>query len=262
MNYKEWLQKTLGDMLKARDSRINLQVYEHSNAKFTGGVYDCSIVINDLGGTTDNNDISVLPVQLMCLSCGQLDEDGNENTTYDIFYDVLKEFCQTYNRQSMILNDFDYYRMTYVLPLPINPLEADSATFRMNFVVSGTLTISRNISDINKIYINNQEIPFLTARLAYATSLSASKVMNQNLVRYRISESTLRLQLEMYNRNNVIGNIFKAIRQENKTANTRVVCKVVFSDTTEEVYNCIISEGVISSDKTNPSSASYVLDLF
>ena len=113
MNYKDWLQSTLSAMLKERDDRINLQVYEHSNAKYTGGVHDCSIVINDLGGTTDTDDIVVMPIQLMCLSCGQLDEDGNENTTYDIFYDVLKEFCTTYSRQSLNI-DFDYYRMNYV----------------------------------------------------------------------------------------------------------------------------------------------------
>lgn len=261
MNYKEWLQKTLSDLLKERDSRINLQVYEHSNAKFTGGVHDCSIIINDLGGSTDTDDIVVLPIQLMCLSCGQLDEDGNENTTYDIFYEVLKEFCTTYNRQSLNM-DFDYYKMTYVLPLPINPLEADSATFRMNFVISGTLTISRNISDINKIYINNQELPFLTARLAYATSLSSSKTMQQNLTRNRITQSTLRLQFEMYNRTNIIGNIFKAIRQEISLPNRKVTCKIEFSDTSTETYDCIITEGVISSDKTNPSLSSYVLDLY
>jgi hypothetical protein len=262
MNYKEWLQKTLGDMLKARDDRINLQVYEHSNAKFTGGVYDCSIVINDLGGTTDNNDISVLPVQLMCLSCGQLDEDGNENTTYDIFYEVLKEFCQSYNRQSMILNDFDYYRMTYVLPLPINPLEADSATFRMNFVVSGTLTISQNISDISKIRIYNQEVPFLIARLTYATTLSSSKKMNQVLTRNRVTNSSLTLSIDCYNRNNVLGNIFKSLRNENRTSNQSIKCNIIFNDGQEEEHYFVVSSISMTSDKVNPSVTTYEFALY
>ena len=261
MNYKDWLQKTLGDMLKARDERINLQVYEHSNAKFTGGVHDCSIIINDLGGSTDTDDIVVLPIQLMCLSCGQLDENNEENTTYDIFYEVLKEFCTTYNRQSINI-DFDYYKMTYVLPLPINPLEADSATFRMNFAISGTLTISKNISDINKIYINNQEVPFLTARLVYATALSSSKKMTQKLTRNRIENASLTLNFDCYNRNNIVGNIFRNLRKELSNSNTPLKCKLEFNDTTTEEYNFIISSVSLTSDKVNPTTASYELALY
>ena len=109
MNYKDWLQKTLSDMLKARDERINLQVYEHSNAKFTGGVHDCSIIINDLGGSTDTDDIVVLPIQLMCLSCGQLDENNEENTTYDILGEfnpisTIRYTNTTINKQVIIEN--------------------------------------------------------------------------------------------------------------------------------------------------------------
>lgn len=261
MNYKDWLQKTLSDMLKERDERINLQVYEHSNAKFTGGVNDCSIIINDLGGSTDTDDIVVLPIQLMCLSCGQLDEDGNDNTTYDIFYDVLKEFCTKYNRQSINI-DFDYYKMTYVLPLPINPLESDSSTFRMNFAISGTLTISKNISDINKIYINNQEVPFLNARLVYATSLSSSKKMTQKLTRNRVENASLTLHLECYNRNNIIGNIFRNLRKELTNNNTPIKCKLEFNDSTIEEYNFIMSSGALTSDKINPTSTAYELALY
>ena len=49
MNYKDWIKKTIGGMLKERDEEINLEVFEYSNANFSGGHKDCAIVINGLG---------------------------------------------------------------------------------------------------------------------------------------------------------------------------------------------------------------------
>lgn len=263
MNYKEWLQNTLSKKLKEKDERINLQVYEHSNAKFTGGIHDCSIVINDLGGTTDTDEIIVLPIQLMCLSCGQYTENDDEISTYDIFYEVLKEFCTSYNRKSVNI-DLDYYKMTYVLPLPVNPLESDSTTFRMNFVITGTLTISKNISDINEIKINNQRIPFLNARLIYATALSSSKKITQKLTRNRVNNSSLTLSIDCYNRNNVIGNIFKALRTEDDQikSNDKIKCNLIYNDGSNEEYNFVLSSVSMLSDRTNPTTTTYEFVLY
>ena len=261
MSYKEWLEKTLKEMLKAENNKINLFVCEQANARFGDSPYDCTIVINDLGGNTDS-DIEVIPIQLMCFSSGQGFVDENGDTPYDTFYKVLKEFCRIYNRQSMIINNFDYYKMNYVQPLPINPMEQSNNTFRLNCVVSGSLTISRNISDINKIFINGQEIPFLTARLGYATSTSSSQKITQRLQRTRITTATTTLQVEMYNRNNIIGNITRALRTEEMNPNTPLNVKLSFNDGIEEEYTCIITENTIVSDKINPSSTSYVFNLY
>ena len=66
MNYKEWLEKTIGDMLVAKNDKLKLKVYEQSNARYDGGNFDCTIIINGLGGTTDA-DVEVVQIQLMCL---------------------------------------------------------------------------------------------------------------------------------------------------------------------------------------------------
>ena len=262
MNYKDWLKETIGAMLHEKDKDINLQVYDISDARYDGGIKDVVIIINGLGGTTDSNDIQVVPIQLTVLSGGQYEENGNGETTYDIVFDVLKEFTQKYNKQSVLLNGFDYYRHSYIQPYPINPLEADSATFRVNFIVTGSLTITNNINDINELLINGQSVPFLTARLVYVTQLSPSKTMKQKLVRNKVQTATLRLQLEMYNRNNVLTMILRDTRKEEISPNTPFNCMLKFSDGTTETYKCIIAEGTLLSDKVNPSNASYVLDLF
>ena len=62
-----------------------------------------------MGGTT-NADIEVIPIQLMCWSGGQIEIDDAGNTPYDIFYEVLKEFCKENNLQTNVLNDFEYYK--------------------------------------------------------------------------------------------------------------------------------------------------------
>lgn len=261
MNYKEWLEKTIGDMLKEKNEKISLKVYEQSNARYDGGVYDCTIVINGLGGTTDA-DIEVVPIQLMCLSGGQIEVDEEGNTAYDIFYEVLKEFCKEYNFKSVLLNDFDYYKNNYLQPYPINPMEQDSGTFRLNFVISGNLTISREINDIKEIHINDEPIRFMKATLSYITQLSSSKKINQKLNRNRVETSGLRLNLGLYNRNNMIERIARGIRKEELKPNTSLNVKIIFSNDEIEEYSCILSECSITADRINPSDASYVFDLY
>ena len=262
MNYREWLEKTLSEMVKEKNENINLKVYEFSDARFNGNDNDCVVVINGLGGSTDSDDVEVVPVQLTIFTgtMNSVNEDGD--TAYDIVFDVLKEFCKKYNRQSMILNDFDYYKQNYNQPYPINPLENDNASFRMTFVISGSLTISRNISDINKIFINGQEIAFLKASLSYATNLTASKKISQFLTRNAVQTSSLSLQIETYNRNNILGNIMRSLRTEKMKPNQPLTCTLEFNDGIKEEYQFVISQNVITSDKINPSGSSYLLALF
>ena len=254
MNYKDWIKKTIGGMLKERDEEINLEVFEYSNANFSGGHKDCAIVINGLGGTTDA-DIEVVPIQLMCMSGTQFNADGEENATYDIFYEVLKEFCKTYNMTSMILNDFDYYKHSYIQPYPINALESDAGSYRLNFVVSGSLTISRNIQDINKIYVNNQEIKFIDANLSYITALSGASKMTKNLTTNKVQNAGLNLQIRMYHRNNYLTSLARNIRTAGTSPNYSFKVKLEYSDGQIEEYQMIISTFVFLTDRINPTIA-------
>lgn len=252
MNYKEWIKQTIETMLKERDEEIYLEVFDYSNANFRGGHKDCAIVINGLGGTTDA-DVEVLPIQLMCLSGTQFNKNGEENPTYDIFYEVLKEFCKTYNMTSMILNDFDYYKHSYIQPYPINALESDAGSYRLNFVVSGSLTITKDVQDINKIYINNQEIKFLDASINYITSLSGASSMSKNLMTNKVQTAGATLNIRMYHRNNVLTNIARNIRTNASKPNTSVNVKLEFSNNAVEEYKMLISSFTLTSDRINPT---------
>ena len=252
MNYKEWIKQTIETMLKEHDEEINLEVFDYSNANFRGGHKDCAIVINGLGGTTDA-DIEVVPIQLMCLSGTQFNENGEENSTYDIFYEVLKEFCKTYNMTSMILNDFDYYKHSYIQPYPINALESDAGSYRLNFVVSGSLTITKDVQDINKIYINNQEIKFLDASINYITALSGASSMSKNLMTNKVQTAGATLNIRMYHRNNVLTNIARNIRTNASRPNTSVSVKLEFSNNVVEEYKMLISSFTLTSDRINPT---------
>lgn len=258
MNYKDWLKKTIGEMLKERDEEINLEVFEYSNANFSGGHKDCAIVINGLGGTTDA-DVEVVPIQLMCMSGTQFNADGEENETYDIFYEVLKEFCKTYNMSSMILNDFDYYKHSYIQPFPINALESDAGSYRLNFVVSGSLTITKEVQDINKIYVNNQEIKFLDGSINYITSLSGASSMSKNLMTNKVQTAGATLSIRMYHRNNVLTNIARNIRTNASRPNTSVSVKLEFSNNVIEEYKMLISSFTLTSDRINPTIANVEL---
>lgn len=262
MNYREWLKNQIEPKLKEQDEEINLKVYDISDARYDGGIKDVVIVVNGLGGTTDSDDVQVVPIQLTILTGGQYEQNNEGKTTYDIVYDVLKDFCKNNNKKSVLLNDFDYYNHSYMQPYPINPLESDSGTFRINFIVTGSLTITKNINDINELYINNQKIPFLTIRMVYTSALSASKNMKQILARNRVQNSSLTIQLETYNRNNVLSTIMQDIRTEATKANTPLTAKLVFTDGHDETYVMVINDFAMLSDRINPSGASYVLSLY
>lgn len=259
MNYKEWLEKTIGDMLVAKNDKLKLKVYEQSNARYDGGNYDCTIIINGLGGTTDA-DVEIIPIQLMCLSGGQIEVDEDGNTAYDIFYEVLKEFCKTYNLKTSVF-DFDYYKHNYVQPFPINPLEQDSATFRINFVISGTLSITRGINDIVNIYANGGDINFINANLSYFTTLSPTNKINQTLTTNTIQFASYNLRLQMYNRNNHIVNIAKAIRNSELEPNYSIDITLQYANgDTEELGKMIISSFSLSNDRVNPAVVDVVLE--
>lgn len=252
MNYKEWLKTTIEQMLHEKDPEINLEVTEYSNAVFSGNHKDCAIVINGLGGTTDA-DVEVVPIQLMCLSGTQFNEDGTENETYDIFYEVLKKFCQTYNMTSMILNDFDYYKHSYVQPFPINALEADAGSYRLNFVVSGSLTISREIQDIKKVYVNNEEIKFLDANISYVAALSGASKMTRNLITNKVQNASISVDIRMYHRDILFTRAIQKIRKSSLNPNQRFHIKLQFTNDEVEEYYMIISSFTLSSDRINPS---------
>lgn len=254
MNYKDWLKETIGKMLKEKDEEINLEVFDYSNANFSGGHKDCTIVINGLGGTTDA-DIEVVPIQLMCISGTQFNVNGEENSTYDIFYEVLKEFCKTYNMSSMILNGFDYYKHSYIQPFPINTLESDAGSYRLNFVVSGSLTISRDIQDIKKVYIDDQEVKFIDVNMNYITALSGSSKMSKNLMTNKVQTASVRIQLRMYHRTNILTNLAREIRHSDETPNTPVNVKLEYSNGITEEFAMVISTFSITSDRINPTIA-------
>ena len=56
--------------------------------------------------------------------------------------------------------------------------------------------------------------------------------------------------------------IFRNLRKEISNSNTPIKCKLEFNDTTTEEYNFIISSVSLTSDKINPTTASYELALY
>ena len=253
MNYKEWLEQTIGNKLKEKNEKLNLKVYEQSNARYDGGIYDCTIVINGLGGTTDA-DVQVVPIQLMCLSGGQYEIDEEGNTAYDVFFEVLKEFCKEYNMTSNVINNFDYYKHSYIQPYPINPLEQDSGTFRINFVISGSLTITREVNDITKVIVDGSEISFLNTTLTYFTALSPTSKMGQSITTNVVQTAGFTLQIQMYNRTNTLTNIangiIKGIINPNQTFNVKLSYT---NGTIVDLGNMIINSSSLPSDRINPS---------
>ena len=241
-NVREWLQARL----------INCNVELNTfNTHFEGGLTDVVGVFNTLGGTIDGQEVEVTPF-LMTFWFDERNED---------VIIALNDFVREYNAKSMQL-DTDNFKVYATMPIQQAPHSEDSTGFKTSVVITGTLVITRNLTDISGILINNVPIKYINARITYTTSPASSKVNNNTLIRNKVQTSGLSLELTCNHHISNLSTILRGLRMGTRKPNTAIKIKLKWSDGIDEKYTTYIDSYSLTTDRQNPALTTIVFGLY
>ena len=240
----------LKEWLIARLSNCNVELNPF-NTQFEGGLNDVVGVFNTLGGTIDGEEVEVTPY-LMTFWFNE-----NNEEVFIALNDLVREF----NAKSVQL-DTDNFKVYATMPIQQAPHSEDSTGFKTSVVITGTLVITRNLSDIIGISINNVPLKYINARITYTTSPVSSKLNNSNLIRNKVQTSGVSLEIVHNHHISNLSAILRALRLGNRKPNTAIKVKLKWSDGIDEEYLTYIDSYALSTDRQNPAINTIVFGLY
>lgn len=230
---------------------INFDCVDFSG-QFEGGINDVIAVFQTIGGSSYGYDMEASPFMITFW----FDE---KNST---ILNAIIKFSKEYNQSSIMLG-LDNYKTFCALPTPMTSHDTDSAEFKASFIVSGTLLITRNLSDLKDyILVNNQQIKRLNYKIQYITTPSTSKVAGEHLNKNKVQSATLLMTITFYNQINVLTNILRQLRLGTISPNTQLNITLPFTDGTNENYITYVDSFDLSGDLSNPTTLTLTFGLY
>src|SRR5690554_675238 len=144
------------------------------------GDNDVNVLVNSLRGTNFGHSL-VQPIQIIAYG-------------YDM--DLLKQGLEVFsneNTNTTITIGQDYIVQTYTSPMVIGKFMQSADNYKFQVVIDGTLIISRNISDVRKVYIDNEEVFTIDRRVIYSTSISNKRNNEQQNNETKITSATVQV---------------------------------------------------------------------
>ena len=205
MNYLKYIQDALGE---------EILVTEELNYEYSGIGTIC--VIKYLAGS-NFLDSTVVPVQLAVYT-----DDMPSTKT------LLETFTKTYNDIPYI-DGLEYVRQYYSTPFLLSAVDKTGTNYTSQFLVSGTLVISSNVSDIKIVNIDGKDYQTTTRIISYVgypdSKRSGGKINNTN-----ITNGLMKFSCSLINKGNELGEKLRRIRTGQLDLNTTFEIKLTFTD--------------------------------
>lgn len=216
MNYLSYIQS-----LDAFDGYV---ITDEVNYQYNG--VGNALLIKYLAGN-NYKDSKVLPIQLSVFTSDLVATKA-----------MLDDFAKTYNNSPFIFDNgdgtTDYVQQIYGTPMLLQNFDATGNNFTHQFVISGTLIISSNVSEIKQVFIDNVEYETTSRNLAFVSQIDNQRVGNSFINATEIQYSMVKFACTMINKNNLLSTKIKSIRQGAISPSTPFVIKFVFSDNNNE----------------------------
>ena len=193
-----------------------------------------TIAILKMQTGTNYEDSKVQPFQLVVLTADVLNAKAE-----------LEAFI-TVNQNKFFISDFvDYCKQYYYTPIVPTVATPTGNQLTSQVILTGTLIISQNVSDIKECFIDNEKVRITTSAINYSTQGEAHVYPNKNktaLAETTAKGSALNIQLTFINKNSNICNKFRMLRLGKLPINTQFKLKIVYTDNEFiEEYTCIAS---------------------
>lgn len=161
---------------------------------------------------------------------------------------LLETFAKTYNNTSYT-DGLDYIRQIYSTPLVLSTFQPTGVNYTSQIIVSGTLIISSNVSDIKSVAIDGVVYETTSRILTYVAMPNNKRDSTTNLNRTRISYASLKFNCTMINKSNVLNTKIRNLRTELLPVDTTFTIVLTFSDNdATETYEMRLDSHTLNSE--------------
>ena len=226
MNYLKHLQDIFGNQV---------YVTEEANYRYNGEGIVC--IVKYMQGS-NYRDSTIQPVQLQFFT---VDIPGTKS--------IIDTFTKTYSN-APYTDGLDYINQIYSTPMVLSNFNQIGTNYVTQFLVSATLIISSNITDIKQVYIDD-ELYETTVRTVSFTGGVDNQRVNSNtfLNKTVISNGLIRITMSLISKNDSLSDKLRNIRKGLLDINTTFVVKLVYTDNdSEEIYTMKCDSYVINSE--------------
>lgn len=160
----------------------------------------------------------------------------------------LELFTKAYSNTSY-LDGFSYVQQVYSTPFVLVNFDTVGTNFKSHIVISGTLVISENVSEIKRVYIDGIEYETASRALAYIAEVDNQRIGTDTLNTTQVSRASVRFTCSMVNKGSELGMKLRQLRTGALAINTTFTVKLIFSDNdTEEIYTMKLDSNNINSE--------------
>lgn len=237
MDYKEYIKNAL----QAYTTDYVINVVNEIDFNYNPNDNEILVVIKELSGSV-NGDVRFMPIQFNIFTL------ANEvNETKKIF----NKFVNDYSNTHMSIG-FDHYKQDYSTPIDMNNFIEIGETQRAELIVTGTLLITANLSDITQLKINNSIINYTSISFGYSTSPNASRLKTDNLQKVMVANANLQITVTTFCQNDLLSSLISLSKTGNKSPNDTFSLEITYSNGNVENYTCRINSYAENYDITNP----------
>ena len=228
MNYLSYLKGVLNE---------DYVVTEELNFDYNGN--GVAVIIKYLTGN-NFQDSTVIPIQLSVYT------DDVPATRAD-----MEAFTKSFNDVAFV-QGFEYIRQFYSTPMVLANFDPTGTNYTSQIVVSGTLVISSNISDIKKVKIDGTEYVTTLRYLNYTTNPDSQRRGTGNLNKTNIKNAMMKFTCSLINKGSTLGEKVRRIRLGQLPINTTFDIELTFTDN-DYVENYTMKLDSISLNSENQS---------
>jgi hypothetical protein len=193
-------------------------ITEEINYQYNGS--GNAIIIKYLSGT-NYKDSKVLPIQLAVYT----DSPASIKADLDNFANVSNN-SPFYDSET----PSTYVQQIYNTPILLTPFDPAGNNYIHQFILSGTLLISSNVSEIKQVKIDNEILETTQRTLGYSSQVDSQRVSNAYLNQSNITYGSIQFSFQMINKNNVLANKIMGIRTGTQNIDTTFTVELTFSD--------------------------------
>lgn len=249
MSYKEYIQEALESYVT--DNEYKISVVEEVDFNYNPDDNEIVVVYKELAGSVVGN------VKFMNIQFNVFSSANEVNYTKEI----LNSFVADYSNTSVTLG-LDHYKQDYNTPIDLTNFNEVGHTQRAMFLITGTLLVTSNISDIKRVRINNIDINYTNVNISYTAQPHSYLVSSENLMRHSATNPNLQINIVAYIQNDSFNTLISLLKTNQKGANDTYTIELTYVDGNRvETYTCSIYSLSENYDITNPPTRNVVFML-
>lgn len=207
MDYKNYLEQELGNVFN--------KITNEANFNYKAG--DRALVLKEMIGQNYKTS-RLIPIQLMAYGDDVM-----------LLLGVLRDFAQTHSKVT-IIDGLEFIKQDYATPTTINLFNEVGEVYANIVMLTGTLIISDNVSDIEVVEVDGELIEFDDATIVYAAQIDTKKRVDSPLAKSKARFGSNRIQVAAISKSTALLQKVRNIRKGLLPTDTTFNIKLTYID--------------------------------